>query len=135
MKKRFALVIVAVCIPLLLCGFIYHFSTTAAALSEHKADLEREEVSLTCRKEASLKSLQDYAKFEEAMRIFIDEKGKEITFLTERAKSLQEKIGDVNAIKDEVDRLRAELKEVREAFLDAIPRYLAADSAPLPTKK
>ena len=133
--KRLALVIVAVFIPLLLCGFIYHFSTTAAALGEHKADLEREEVSLTCRKEASLKSLQDYAKFEEAMRIFIDEKGKEIAFLTERAKSLQEKIGDVNAITNEVNGLCAELKEVREAFLDVIPRYLSADSAPLPTKK
>lgn len=135
MKKIFVLSIAAVLIPLLLCGFIYHFSTTAAALSEHRNDLEREEVSLTCRKEAAVKSLQDYARFEEAMRIFISEKGNEIAFLTERSNSLEEKIGDVNAIKNEVNGLRSELKEVRETFLNAFSRYLPADSAPDRTEK
>jgi hypothetical protein len=121
MKRRFVLIIAAVLIPLLLCGFICHFGTTAAVLSEHKEDLECEEAALTCRKEAALKSLQDYARFEEAMQIFINEKEKEIVFLS--------------AIKDEVSGLRAELKEVREAFLNAFSRYLPADSAPHPTKK
>jgi flagellar motility protein MotE (MotC chaperone) len=120
MKKRFVLVITAVLIPLLLCGFIYHFSTTAAALNQHKADLEREEVSLTCRKEAALKSLQDYARFEETVRAFNTEKEEEIASLTEKAKSIEERIGDVNAIKDEVDKLRSQVKEVREILLKAL---------------
>jgi chromosome segregation ATPase len=135
MAKRFTLLVVGILAPLLIYGIIYQFRKTASALADHKADLEREEVSLTRRRDEALKSLQDHARLEEAIKASNAENGKEIASLSEKVKALEEKIGDVNAIKNEVDRLKTELKEVREVFLKAFSGSAPLDSSGGKTNK
>ena len=93
-----------------------HLRVLNRQLERHQADLAVANRDLSSRKAGCEAALEDMAKFEKHLGIFMTDKEKEIARLEQQMEKTRRRIGDVQKIMEECEKLESELEEVKRVL-------------------
>lgn len=93
-----------------------HLGSLNRRLMRHQHDLARANQDLTARKTGCEAALADIAKFENHLRTFLGDKEKEMASLEHDILVTRKRIGNVQKIREEYEKLEKELAEVKRVL-------------------